>query len=72
MPLKLTINYPETLPNALQQPQEQFEQGAKMAKREGYLVSMQQAIECVRNRGIRLSETVVTFALEQAGESDIS
>ncbi|WP_347276532.1 hypothetical protein [Coleofasciculus sp. FACHB-501] len=29
---------------------------------------MQQAIERVRNRGIRLSETVVTFALEQAGK----
>ncbi|WP_199329267.1 DUF3368 domain-containing protein [Coleofasciculus sp. FACHB-1120] len=42
------------------------------AKREGYLVSMQQAIERMRNRSIRLRETVVTFALEQAGESDIS
>ncbi|MFE1743824.1 DUF3368 domain-containing protein [Coleofasciculus sp. H7-2] len=42
------------------------------AKRDGYLVSMQQAIERMRNRGIRLSETVVAFALEQAGESDIS
>lgn len=40
------------------------------AKREGYPVSMQQAIQRMRNRGIRLSETVVAFALEQAGEGD--
>ncbi|MFE1743823.1 UPF0175 family protein [Coleofasciculus sp. H7-2] len=31
MSLQLTINYPETLPDALQQTQEQFEQEAKMA-----------------------------------------
>lgn len=40
------------------------------AKREGYPVSMQQAIQRMRNRGIRLSETVVAFALDQAGEGD--
>lgn len=40
------------------------------AKREGYPVSMQQAIQSMRNRGIRLSEKVIAFALEQAGEGD--
>ncbi|MBP5977389.1 DUF3368 domain-containing protein [Brasilonema sp. CT11] len=39
------------------------------AKREGYPVSLQQAIERMLTRGIRLSTTVITFALEQAGES---
>ena len=39
------------------------------AKREGYPVSLQQAIERMLTRGIRLSATVITFALEQAGES---
>jgi len=33
---------------------------------------MQEAIEQMKNRGIRLSEKVVNFALEQAGESDES
>jgi predicted nucleic acid-binding protein len=40
------------------------------AKKEGYSFSMQEAIERMKNRGIRLSEKVVTFALNQAGESD--
>jgi predicted nucleic acid-binding protein len=40
------------------------------AKKEGYSFSMQEAIERMKNRGIRLSEKVVTFALDQAGESD--
>ena len=40
------------------------------AKREGYPLSMQRAIQRMRNRGIWLSETVVAFAVEQAGESD--
>jgi predicted HTH domain antitoxin len=31
MAMQLTIDYPETLPDALQQTPEQFEQGAKMA-----------------------------------------
>ncbi len=39
------------------------------AKREGYTFSMQEAIERMRNRGIRLSDTVIAFALEQAGEN---
>ncbi|NMF62610.1 hypothetical protein DP113_08775 [Brasilonema octagenarum UFV-E1] len=39
------------------------------AKKEGYPVSLQQAIERMLTRGIRLSATVITFALEQAGES---
>lgn len=39
------------------------------AKREGYTFSMQEAIECMRNRGIRLSDTVIAFALEQAREN---
>jgi predicted nucleic acid-binding protein len=39
------------------------------AKREGYPVSLQQSVERMLTRGIRLSTTVITFALEQAGES---
>jgi predicted nucleic acid-binding protein len=39
------------------------------AKREGYPVSLQQSVERMLTRGIRLSATVITFALEQAGES---
>jgi predicted nucleic acid-binding protein len=39
------------------------------AKREGYTFSIREAIERMRNRGIRLSETVIAFALEQAGEN---
>ena len=39
------------------------------AKREGYPFSMQQAISQMLNRGIRLSPTVINFALEQAGEN---
>ncbi|MBW4649664.1 MAG: DUF3368 domain-containing protein [Kastovskya adunca ATA6-11-RM4] len=39
------------------------------AKREGHPVLMQQAIERMRNQGIRLSEKVVKFALEQADEN---
>jgi predicted nucleic acid-binding protein len=42
------------------------------AKKKGYPFSMQEAIEQMKNRGIRLSEKVVNFALEQAGESDES
>jgi len=40
------------------------------AQREGYPISMQQAISQMLNRGIRLSQTVINFALEQALESD--
>ncbi len=42
------------------------------AKKEGYPFSMQEAIERMKNRGIRLSEKVVNFALDQAGESNCS
>ncbi len=42
------------------------------AKKEGYSFSMQEAIQRMRNRGIRLSEKLVNFALSQAGESDES
>jgi predicted nucleic acid-binding protein len=42
------------------------------AKQEGYPLSMQQAISQMLNRGIRLSPTVINFALEQAGESNSS
>ncbi len=42
------------------------------AKREGYPLSMQQAISQMLNRGIRLSPTVINFALEQAGENNLS
>lgn len=40
------------------------------AKREGYQFSMQEAIQRMKNKGIRLSERVIAFALEQAGEND--
>jgi predicted nucleic acid-binding protein len=40
------------------------------AKKEGYPFSMKEAIERMKNQGIRLSEKLVNFALEQAGESD--
>ncbi|WP_392407666.1 hypothetical protein [Chlorogloeopsis fritschii] len=30
---------------------------------------MQQAIERMKNKGIRLSDTVIHFALQQAGET---
>jgi predicted nucleic acid-binding protein len=39
------------------------------AKRSGYPFSMQQAISQMLVRGIRLSPTVINFALEQAGEN---
>ncbi len=42
------------------------------AKKEGYSFSMQEAIQRMKNRGIRLSEKVVSFALSKAGESDES
>ncbi len=38
------------------------------ARREGKLVSVRQAIERMRARGIWLSETVVAFALRETGE----
>lgn len=40
------------------------------AKKVGYPFLMKEAIERMKTRGIRLSEKVVTFALDQAGESD--
>lgn len=40
------------------------------AKREGYPVLIKQAIGRMINRGIRLSDTVVAFALQQAGEDN--
>ncbi|MBW4679503.1 MAG: DUF3368 domain-containing protein [Microcoleus vaginatus WJT46-NPBG5] len=40
------------------------------AKREGYLISMKEAIQRMTNKGIRLSETVIKFALQQSGESE--
>ncbi|HBE18572.1 MAG TPA: DUF3368 domain-containing protein [Cyanobacteria bacterium UBA11149] len=42
------------------------------AKREGHPISMQQAISQMLNRGIRLSPTVINFALLQAGENNLS
>ncbi|HBL12022.1 MAG TPA: DUF3368 domain-containing protein, partial [Cyanobacteria bacterium UBA11162] len=42
------------------------------AKKEGYSFSMPQAISQMLNRGIRLSPTVINFALEQAGETNSS
>jgi predicted nucleic acid-binding protein len=40
------------------------------AKKEGYPFMMKEAIERMKNQGIRLSEKVVTVALDQAGERD--
>ncbi len=42
------------------------------AKQEGYPLSMQESIQRMLNRGIRLSSTVINFALKQAGEDSIS
>lgn len=42
------------------------------AKREGYPISIQEAISQMLNRGIRLSPTVINFALLQAGENNLS
>ncbi len=42
------------------------------AKRKGFPFSMQQAISQMLNRGIRLSPTVINFALEQSGENHSS
>jgi predicted nucleic acid-binding protein len=39
------------------------------AKREGYSLSMKSAIEKMLDRNIRLSETVINFALKEAGEN---
>lgn len=36
---------------------------------EGYSISIALAIERMRNRGIRLSETLMALALEEAGEA---
>lgn len=42
------------------------------AKREGYPLSMQQAISQMLNRGTRLSPTVINFVLEQAAKNNPS
>ncbi|BAY62518.1 hypothetical protein NIES22_25920 [Calothrix brevissima NIES-22] len=39
------------------------------AKREGYLLSMKTAIQNMLNHNIRLSQTVIDFALKESGES---
>ena len=39
------------------------------AKREGYSLSMETAIEKMLDRNIRLSKTVIDFALKEAGEN---
>ncbi len=41
------------------------------AKKEGYPISVKQAIGRMRNKGIWLSERVIRFALDQAGESSL-
>lgn len=38
------------------------------AKREGYIGTIRKPLERMRNHGIWLSDRVVTFALQQAGE----
>jgi predicted nucleic acid-binding protein len=40
------------------------------AKKEGYPISIRQAIDQMKIIGIRLSEHVINFALAQSGESD--
>ena len=40
------------------------------AKREGYPLLIQEAIERMTNRGIRLSNTIIAAALKQAGEGN--
>ena len=40
------------------------------AKSSGYPLQMQQAIQRMQQRGIRLSSKVIAFALDKAGESD--
>jgi predicted nucleic acid-binding protein len=40
------------------------------ANREGYPVSMQQAIKRMKNQGVRLSDTVIAFALQEAREQN--
>jgi predicted nucleic acid-binding protein len=42
------------------------------ARKEGYSFSMQEAIQGMKKRGIRLSDKVVSFALNEAGETDES
>ena len=42
------------------------------AKSSGYPLQMQQAIQRMQQRGIRLSSKVIAFALDKAGESDRS
>ncbi|MGK7919445.1 MAG: DUF3368 domain-containing protein [Trichodesmium sp.] len=39
------------------------------AKKEGYLLSVKQAIENMLNHNIRLSNTVIDIALKEAGET---
>ena len=40
------------------------------AKREGYPISLREATQRMRQKGVWLSEQVVAFALNQAGEAD--
>ncbi|MEY3304364.1 MAG: hypothetical protein RLZZ139_2737, partial [Cyanobacteriota bacterium] len=40
------------------------------AKQEGYPLSIKQSIQQMINQGIRLSTTVIEFALKQAGENN--
>ncbi len=42
------------------------------AKSSGYPLQMQEAIQRMQNRGIRLSSKVIAFALRKAGESNTS
>ncbi len=39
------------------------------AKREGYPLTMKGAVQRMREKGIHLSDTVINFAITQAGES---
>ncbi|MEA5582687.1 DUF3368 domain-containing protein [Nodularia harveyana UHCC-0300] len=41
------------------------------AKQEGYSINIKEAIHRMIVRGIRLSETLINFALQQAGEIDV-
>ena len=41
------------------------------AKQEGYPIVVREAIENMQSSGIWLSETVIEFALQQAGETNL-
>ena len=71
MVLKFTVDYPETLPDALQQtPHQTGSIGILLhAKKEGDAISISTAIQRMQNHGVYLSERVILFALNQSGDT---